>query len=159
VNWREKLLNHRRRLKMSQAELGAAIGLQQSRIGRWETGDGMPTMDQGFRLARALGVPFDYLVDDAQQELPAPELSDDERAVLRLMRVLSLNADEALRRLATAVPLPVHGVAAPLAARDETAHDVRLERERVRPRPTPRRIQQGKKPSGRAATKSGRSRS
>jgi transcriptional regulator with XRE-family HTH domain len=108
MTWREKIRWHRHRLRMTQAELGAAIGLQQPRIGRWESGEGMPTMEQGLRLARALGVPYDYLADDAQAEPPRALSNADEAMILEMARTVGMA--EAKRRLLAAPAAPSSAV-------------------------------------------------
>lgn len=100
MNWREKMARQRTRLGLSQADLGRLVGLQQSRINRWENGDGKPSMEQGQKLARALGVPLDWLAaDDSTEEPPAPELTPDERAIIRSIRGSGLTYEEVMGRL------------------------------------------------------------
>lgn len=110
MTWREKLQRRRQRLRLSQAALGAAIGLQQSRIGRWEVGTGMPTMEQGFLLARALGISYDFLMDEEHDELPPPAFTPEEATVLDMARTIGIA--EAKRRLmvAPAIAPPLPGV-------------------------------------------------
>jgi transcriptional regulator with XRE-family HTH domain len=103
MTWNEKLTQLRTAQGISQADLGAAIGLQASRISRWEKGEGAPSMEQGLGLARALGVDYDYFADDAQDEPPpSQELADDERSALDLYREIraQLGNASALKELA-----------------------------------------------------------
>jgi transcriptional regulator with XRE-family HTH domain len=105
MTWSEKIRWHRQQLRLSQAELAAAVGLHQSRIARWELGSGMPTMEQGLRLARALRVSYDEFADNEHVEPPPPEglVQPEEVMVLEMVRMLGLV--EAKRRL-LAVPAP-----------------------------------------------------
>jgi transcriptional regulator with XRE-family HTH domain len=113
MTWREKLQRRRQRLRLSQAELGSAIGLQQSRIGRWEAGAGMPTMEQGYRLARSLGVSYDFLMDESLDEIPPPPFTPDEAMILEMARTIGIG--EAKRRLMAA---PAVASATPMAGSD-----------------------------------------
>jgi transcriptional regulator with XRE-family HTH domain len=100
MNLAEKLERLRRRAGLSQGELAASVGTYQSRISEWELAKGGPNLAQALRLARLLGVPLDYLADDAQDEPPpASALSEDERYVLRTLRALGLDAESAIRGL------------------------------------------------------------
>jgi transcriptional regulator with XRE-family HTH domain len=156
MTWREKLQKHRQQLRLSQAELAATIGLQQSRIGRWEVGEGMPSMEQGHKLALALNVPYDYLMDDTQAEPPLPALSPDEAMVLEMARTLGMA--EAKRRLlaapAIAPPAPATDHGRVLAEQDLTASTRSRIREarRARPsrksKPNPKSQDEGTDPTG-----------
>lgn len=88
----------------SQSAIAREIGIAQSTISAMTRGERRPYLDQAFKLARALGVTVDYLIDDAQEEpAPAePSVSDDERYVVRTIRALNLSFEEAVRRLALA---------------------------------------------------------
>jgi transcriptional regulator with XRE-family HTH domain len=134
MKWFQKIQRLRLRMRYSQAELAVAIGLQQSRIGRWEKGQGMPTMDQGFRLARALGISYDYLMDDAQDEPPPPAVTADEAMILDMVRTVGLN--EAKRRLLSAPSAPP--ASAPDYGRVAAEHDLTLS--------TRNRLRQAKRP-------------
>lgn len=95
MKWSLKLAKHRAERRMSQAELAGLVGLQDSRISRWENGDGNPSMAQGLRLARALGVSYDYLADDALDEPPG--LSELQVEVLKAAE--RVGYDRALSRI------------------------------------------------------------
>ncbi len=91
----------------SQTKLARETGLGQSAISEMTKGERRPYMDQGLLLARALGVPLDYLADDAQDEPPrGPELSDAELAALKMVRSLKLDEAEVIRRLAAGGVMP-----------------------------------------------------
>jgi transcriptional regulator with XRE-family HTH domain len=100
MKWPEKLTKERMRLRFSQEELGDMIGVQASRISRWESGQGRPYLDQGLALAKALGVSLDYFADDELDEPPAPEMTEEEWLVIDFMRDYRLSGKEAIRGLA-----------------------------------------------------------
>jgi transcriptional regulator with XRE-family HTH domain len=116
MTWQEKIVARRAELKMSQSDLGKAVGLHQSRIARWEGGDGMPSMIQGRDICRALQISYDYLVDDSLTEPPLPALSGGEMFLVDVIRGLGISRDDALKRLAT--PLIVTGPVIPGPAFD-----------------------------------------
>lgn len=89
---------------LTQLELAECIGTSQQVVSRWLESNTPPKAPYLLKLARALGVMADYLIDDAQEEpAPAePSVSDDERYVVRTIRALNLSFEEAVRRLALA---------------------------------------------------------
>ena len=80
----ERLRIARRRLGMSQGELGAAAGLSQAAVSRLEHGGGAPPTDTLARLAAALGVEPGWLSDVAGGASPRraahPSRDDASRA-------------------------------------------------------------------------------
>lgn len=83
---------------LAQNELERMAGLSANRISKWKNKQGEPTARNIYRIARALGVPVDWLCDDAApQEPPAAVLDDREQTLLRQIRLLGV--DEAERRL------------------------------------------------------------
>lgn len=48
---------------MTQAQLGAAIGTSGSQVANWETGFRRPKLDALLRIADALNVPLDDLIN------------------------------------------------------------------------------------------------
>jgi transcriptional regulator with XRE-family HTH domain len=88
----------------SQRDLARLAKLSKSSVSRWVNGETRPRMLQALKLARALKVPLEYLIDDAMEEMP-PVLPPDEEFVLRVYRNLKadpaqgLDEDEAQRRL------------------------------------------------------------
>ncbi len=102
MRFAEKLEREIARRGSSQSKLSRETGIHQTAISAMTRNERRPYMDQALQLARALGVPLDYLADDAQDEPPpASGLGEDERAVLDLYHALGLGRLEALRRLAT----------------------------------------------------------
>jgi transcriptional regulator with XRE-family HTH domain len=86
---------------ITQTALARETGIDQSAISAMTLGKRRPYMDQALLLARALGVPLDYLADDSMDEPPpTTELGEVAIAILDLVEALDLDKREALRRLA-----------------------------------------------------------
>lgn len=93
----QKLLREsaRRRGWTTQSAIEAGVGLPKNRISKWLSADNPdPQWSAVVKWARAIGVPLDWLADDAQDELqqPDPELA----YVLRL--VSDMGTERARRR-------------------------------------------------------------
>jgi len=83
---------------ITQDALERSIGLPQGRISKWAGGQGEPTARQAWRIARAIGVPLEYLIDDEMTE-PGAALDYDTRALVDTYQALGLDLREAIRRL------------------------------------------------------------
>lgn len=112
----EKIRKLLREKKLTQGELERLALLPGGRISKWDGGLGKPSAPAALRIARALGVSVDYLVDDDQDEpIPAASpRSEEERRVLWLADQLGF--EEAVRRLT------LSGSHAPIAGRSLGAH-------------------------------------
>ena len=64
----EKLAEVRNLRKMSQRQLAEAAGLSSGSVSAYEKGIKIPTVDSGAKLAAALGVSLDWLLNDAPVE-------------------------------------------------------------------------------------------
>lgn len=98
----EKIEKHLASKGIRQGELAAMVGVLPARISKWKSGEGEPTARQALRIARALDLPLEYLVDDDADELPEAKDSTEETQILDLYRALGLTKDEALRAFALA---------------------------------------------------------
>ena len=90
---KEKLQAQMTRLGLNGQKLARVSGVSDSEISRILNGKSRPGLENGFRLARAMGVSLDYLADDALDADPlahADPLSQDEREVLELARAIGL---------------------------------------------------------------------
>jgi len=63
----------RRRAGFSQEELGGLAGLHRTEISMVESGDRLPRADTLLKLASALGVRADELLDGIEWIIPAPK--------------------------------------------------------------------------------------
>lgn len=90
--------------RFSQRQVGEHMGVHQTQVGKWIRGVNTPGVEQLCRLASLLDVPISSLLGQATGATPGPDLTDDERAVIDLMRALGLTKSVALRRLATPHP-------------------------------------------------------
>jgi transcriptional regulator with XRE-family HTH domain len=101
------------RERLSQADLAAAVGTHQPQVTKWLTSGVRPSLPFALRLARALRVSLDYLMDDTLEE-PSGDLSDDERQILEIARVVGY--ETAIRRLTVAPePRPIEQEKPPAA--------------------------------------------
>lgn len=107
----------------TQKAFAAAIGVNETVMGRWIREDNQPDLRQLHAAAVELGVSADYLINPAAafDEVSRVGLTDGERQVLDLAR--RLGTDEAINRLigaATSVP-----VGTPAAVEDRRAAEAR----------------------------------
>jgi transcriptional regulator with XRE-family HTH domain len=89
--------------RWGQTDLIHAVGdISKSTMNNWFNGKSKPDLDSALAIAKALEVSLDWLAD-ADAEFPPPQeaqASPQESAVLKLIRALELDEEEALRRLA-----------------------------------------------------------
>jgi transcriptional regulator with XRE-family HTH domain len=74
----ERLRKLRTERGLSQTELGERVELHYNHIGRYERGGARPTADALRRLADALGVTTDYLLEGESSEAAKARFSDRE---------------------------------------------------------------------------------
>jgi transcriptional regulator with XRE-family HTH domain len=74
----ERLRTLRKQKNLSQTELGQLAGLHYTHIGRFERGTSRPGSDTLRRLADALGVSGDYLLEGATEEAAKARFEDRE---------------------------------------------------------------------------------
>ncbi len=75
----EKILYYRRRAKLSQEELAAAVGVSRQAVSKWELGDATPEVDKLLALARAFGVTADELLSEEEPSQSGPEPEQEPR--------------------------------------------------------------------------------
>lgn len=61
--FKDRLLVLRAQSKLSQEELGNAIGVSQQAVARWEAGNGFPNKKSMKKLCEFFGVTMDFLFD------------------------------------------------------------------------------------------------
>ena len=74
----QRLRTLRKQKDLSQTELGQLAGLHYTHIGRFERGVALPGSDSLKRLAAALGVTSDYLLEGAATEAAIARFEDRE---------------------------------------------------------------------------------
>lgn len=100
MEFSEKIRRLLKAHRLSQADLAKSLGTNQQQVSRWLDAKAPPKAAYLLRLARALGVTVDYLIDDAQDEpAPGPGLHPDEAYLVRVVRGIGLNFEEAIARL------------------------------------------------------------
>jgi len=91
----ERLRQLRKQKDLSQTELGEIVDLHYTHIGRYERGASKPSADALRRLADALGVSTDYLMEGTTEEAAKARFED--RELLRqFQEVESLPDDDKL---------------------------------------------------------------
>jgi transcriptional regulator with XRE-family HTH domain len=110
----EKLVALRRARGLTQNDVARTIGRHQSRLAKWELGEGVPQPGDLLRLSEMFDVPVAYLcddsVDDPAEVSKGPELTQDEVLILGIVR--KIGPDRALDRL-MGMPTPAPGEATP----------------------------------------------
>lgn len=89
----ERLEQLRRQQKLSQTELGKKIGIHFAHISRYERGITMPAAATLRRLAEALGVSVDYLINGTTQEAAKANFHDRE-LLLQFQEIEKLSEDD-----------------------------------------------------------------
>lgn len=85
---------------MSTRALSDATGIPANRISKWRrVGEGKPTNAELGIIADYFRVPRSFMLDPSITEIPEPDLSESERAAIKVIRALGLPEEEVLRRL------------------------------------------------------------
>ena len=90
----ESIRYHRRRLNLTQAQLGERLGVSAQAVSKWETDTGLPDISMAAPLARALGTTTDELLRFGERYQEFEELwkeqlrrnVNDHRALLEIAR-------------------------------------------------------------------------
>ena len=82
---------------LNQKDLGRLIGVNQQMISRWLTGNYNPSFTSIKKIAKALEIPANYLMDE-QQENPNSE-NDKLSLIIKLIEEKDLKTQERLRKL------------------------------------------------------------
>lgn len=91
----EKITYARKQKKMTQGELGKAVGTSGDIIGKYERDEIKPSIETAAKVADALGVTLDYLVKDAEYQ------NIDQEALTRLKLIEKLPQEERSHLFAT----------------------------------------------------------
>jgi transcriptional regulator with XRE-family HTH domain len=91
----EKITYARKQKKMTQSDLGKAVGTSGDIIGKYEREEIKPSIETASRIADALGVTLDYLVKDSQYQ------NVDKDALNRLKLIEKLPKEERSHLFAT----------------------------------------------------------
>lgn len=76
----KKLARLRKREGLSQAEVSEELDVSRQAVTKWETGTSRPSIENLQSLSRLYNVPLEYLLDESEDELPAPAAPAAERA-------------------------------------------------------------------------------
>lgn len=90
VSLAEKLKNLRKSKKITQAELGKAIGMSSSVITHYELGYRMPSFDVLIKLAYFYGVTTDYLLGINDRKILSIDIADfNEEQIQSLLSIIN----------------------------------------------------------------------
>ena len=64
----DNLIFLRKMKKMTQEDLSDKLGVSRQTVSKWETGDSIPDLEMGMKLAEILGVSLDELMNYKQSE-------------------------------------------------------------------------------------------
>jgi transcriptional regulator with XRE-family HTH domain len=88
-----RLHDLRHQKNLSQTDLAQQVGLHYTHLGRYERGEARPTADALKRLADALGVTGDYLLEGATDDVARARFEDRE-LLLQFQRVEKLPRED-----------------------------------------------------------------
>ena len=91
----ERLRETRKKMKISQKQLGKIVGCSAGNISKYETGDREPSFATLKKICETLGVSADYLLEI--ENVPIPNWDRDETAAIA--KTLTPKEREALRQL------------------------------------------------------------
>ena len=68
----KKLARLRKKAGLSQAEVSEELDVSRQAVTKWETGQSRPSTENLQSLSKLYNVPLEYLLDESEDELPAP---------------------------------------------------------------------------------------
>ena len=68
----KKLTRLRKKAGLSQAEVSEELDVSRQAVTKWETGQSRPSTENLQSLSKLYNVPLEYLLDESEDELPAP---------------------------------------------------------------------------------------
>ena len=89
----ERLRNLRTQRSLSQTELGELVAIHYTHIGRYERGTSRPSADTLNRMAQALGVSTDYLLEGNNEQAACAHF-EDRQLLERFQEIQQLSDDD-----------------------------------------------------------------
>lgn len=68
----KKLARLRKKAGLSQADVSEELDVSRQAVTKWETGQSRPSTENLQSLSKLYNVPLEYLLDESEDELPAP---------------------------------------------------------------------------------------
>lgn len=117
MDFHTKLRDLMRLKRISQEELGKAVGVSQAQISKWVRGTNRPDTTQAWAIAKELNVSLDYLANPERDESPEQAVAEQEPlgmlrtlgpelARLRLMKAPDSEMEEIDIKAADSTPRP-----------------------------------------------------
>lgn len=75
----KKLSRLRKKEGLSQAEVAEKLDVSRQAVSRWESGEAKPSTDNFQALCKLYHVSMDYLLNESEDELPAPAPATESR--------------------------------------------------------------------------------
>ena len=77
----QRISLYRKKLNISQEELGARLGVSRQAVSKWECGDAAPDLDKLRAICTYFAVTTDYLIWENEEDTPKAAVPEKERAV------------------------------------------------------------------------------
>ena len=77
----EKILEHRKKLGLSQETLGEKVGVSRQTVSKWEIGQTIPELEKMILLAKEFGTTIDELVKDEENQILEESQEIDQRKI------------------------------------------------------------------------------
>lgn len=87
----KKLLNLRKKNKLTQAELAEKLNYSDKAISKWEKGESLPAVEVFYKISKLYGVSLDYIIGDETVE-PQPIKNDARKRIYLSITQLSILA-------------------------------------------------------------------
>lgn len=73
----DKILNYRKKLGLSQEQLGEKVGVSRQTVSKWEIGQTIPELEKMILLAKEFETTIDELIKDEQENIEQDNLNKD----------------------------------------------------------------------------------
>jgi transcriptional regulator with XRE-family HTH domain len=109
MGFAEKLNRRLVELGWNDTRLAKEAGASKSAVGKWTNGESLPRVDFAYKVAKAVGLPIDYLVDDEMAEVPEeppPRIEGLSREDAILLKIAKRVGEDRLIEFLKPIPYP-----------------------------------------------------